>query len=217
MGGDSDSDTSDNGKDGRKIEGKVTPIVEVDTLSMVPIPEGHTRDLTRRDMQHIEELKRFIVPSKIKYVDGKQIQHKEITFYKSEGNPLAVPRGQWATEESNTESIPPLDHCTGNLIRMFERLRCTEPLPKERIEMFEKMWHPAQRKVTSLEGHLINTRGLGFEELEYEDHECYACLLEATGDDENLETGEEGYEHCIHSIDETNEDGLTTETLNEVT
>lgn len=51
---------------------------------------------------------------------------------------------------------------------------CLSPLAKEKAEIFRKLWSPPQRMIKSLEGRIVNSRGLGFVEI---DDDAFRMLL----------------------------------------
>jgi hypothetical protein len=44
------------------------------------VPEKHQKDLTPREIDQVQELHVFVVPSKVELVDGERVVHKPIVF-----------------------------------------------------------------------------------------------------------------------------------------
>lgn len=97
-------------------------------------------------------------------MDGKKVVHRGILFYKSGGSTLKTTIPHAALSMSNTCKIAPLGFYNKNLLNLFEQMGCLKPLYREKIEPFHQLWDPPSRKVRSLDGRMISTRGLGFRE-----------------------------------------------------
>jgi hypothetical protein len=59
---------------------------EAISLAITTVPDKYLNDLTPREINHIQNLKTFVVPVKLIYVKGKPIVQKAIIFYKSDSN-----------------------------------------------------------------------------------------------------------------------------------
>jgi hypothetical protein len=57
---------------------------EIAALEITAAPERHFKDLTPREVNHIQILKTFVVPAKVERVKGRTIIHKAIIFYQSD-------------------------------------------------------------------------------------------------------------------------------------
>jgi hypothetical protein len=57
---------------------------EMAVLKITMVLERHFKDLVPREVNHIQNLKTFVVPAKVERVKGRTIIHRAIIFYQSD-------------------------------------------------------------------------------------------------------------------------------------
>ncbi|KAJ1696334.1 hypothetical protein LUZ63_004846 [Rhynchospora breviuscula] len=162
---DIDADVADYSSDGSKDLSKPTSLV------VEKVPDKHSKDLPPREVNQVKGLHTFFVPPKIEYVSGREVVHKGILFYKAENinpeNKDTNPENwnRWLIDDNTEEEMVRVE-CRGfygkELMLLFEKAHCFDPITKSRAKLFEKLWNGTSRKVMGADGKMKCTRGLGF-------------------------------------------------------
>jgi hypothetical protein len=143
---------------------------EMAALEITVVPERHFKDLMPREVNHIQTLKTFVVPTKVERIKGKTIIHKAIIFYQSDStqsvkNPDHNTWKKWVIEQEseNATSGDATSHPFGNeLYKLAKKAKCLRDISKAEAKRFDELWNGGQNKVIGPDGKIKYTRGLGY-------------------------------------------------------
>jgi hypothetical protein len=145
---------------------------EAMSLAITTVPDKYFKDLTPREVNHIQILKTFVVPAKFIYVKGKPIVQKTIIFYKSDSTQSREDSSvdsweRWMMEQEDSGD----EKNNGAIIHFFEkkiyelaqRIGGLRDMSKAEVKTFVRLWDNPRKMIMGPNGKIKNTRGLGYE------------------------------------------------------
>jgi hypothetical protein len=143
---------------------------EMVALEITMVPERHFKDLVLREVNHIQTLKTFVVPAKVKRIKGRTIIHKAIIFYQSDSTQsLKNPdHSTWKKmvieqESGSATSDEAASHPFGkDLYKLAKKVKCLRDMSKAEAKGFDDLWSGGQNKILGLDGKIKYTRELGY-------------------------------------------------------
>jgi hypothetical protein len=121
---------------------------ELAALEITVVPERHFKDLMPREVNHIQTLKTFVVPTKVERIKGRIIIHKAIIFYQSYStqslkNPDHDTWKKWVIEQEseNTTSGSVASRPFGkDLYKLAEKAKYLRNISKAEAKRFDNLW-----------------------------------------------------------------------------
>jgi hypothetical protein len=145
---------------------------EVMSLAITTVPDKNFKDLTPREVNHIQILKTFVVPAKLIYVKGKPIIQKAIIFYKSDSTQSRKDSSVDSWERWMMEQEDSGDEKDNDVIAHFfkkktyklaQKISCLRDMSKAEVKTFIRLWDNPRKMIMGPDGKMKNTRGLGYE------------------------------------------------------
>jgi hypothetical protein len=138
---------------------------EMAALEITLVPEKHFKDLMPREVNHIQTLKTFVVPTKVEHVKGRTIIHKAIIFYQSDStqslkNHDHATWKKWVIEQESgsATSSDTASHPFGKeLYKLAKREKCLRDISKAEAKRFDDLWNGGQNKILGLDGKIKYT------------------------------------------------------------
>jgi hypothetical protein len=142
------------------------------SLAITMVPDKYFKDLILREVNHVQILKTFVVPTKLIYVKEKPIVQKGIIFYKSDSTQSREESSvdsweQWMMEQDDSgdeEDDDAIAHFLEKKIyKLAQMTSCLRGMSKAEVKTFARLWDNPRKMIMGLDGTVKNTRGLGYE------------------------------------------------------
>jgi hypothetical protein len=145
---------------------------EAMSLAITTVPDKYFKDLTPREVNHIQILKTFVVLAKLIYVKGKPIVQKAIIFYKSDSTQSREDSSvdsweRWMMEQEDSgdekDNDAIIHFFEKKIYELVRRIGGLRDMSKVEVKIFVRLWDNPGKMIMGPDGKMKNIRGLGYE------------------------------------------------------